>query len=49
MDKKVSIGIITLALVLAVSYLVFGGSPSKKKPSTSGGEEMQDGKSIGRS
>lgn len=45
MDKKVSIGIIVLALVLVISYLVFGGSPSKKKYSSSVSGDMQDGKS----
>lgn len=45
MDKRISIGIIIIALVLVISYLVFGGSgSSKKKSSSNSGEEMQDGK-----
>ena len=46
MDKRISIGIIIVALVLVISYLVFGGSgSSKKKSSSNSSEEMQDGKS----
>lgn len=49
MDKKVSIGIIALALVLVISYLVFGGNPSKKKTPQNVSGDMQDSKEIGNS
>jgi len=45
MDKKVSIGIIALALVIVVSYLVFGGNTSKKKSASNVSEDIQDGNS----
>ena len=46
MDKKISIGIIVVALVLVGSYFIFGGNSPKKKSASGSNEEMQDGKSA---
>lgn len=45
MDKRISIGLIVVALLLAISYLVFGGNSTKKKSSSNASEETQDSKS----